>query len=129
MTKEALVKMVENWGLSAKIIGDRWIETTVGDSKLLLSIGEIEGNLYCMIVVHELHCQTVYQQIIRGIRSLGFRSPAYTSGSYWDCPDITENTFFEKRDDAKTLQLLTDKIVASLTTEINKIIKFWGEKG
>lgn len=126
MTKKALVRMVKSWHLSAKLVSDRWVETKVGDSKLLLSIGEIEGNLYCMMVAHGLHSQAVYQQIIRGIKSLGFKSPAYTSGIYWHCPDITENTFFKKRGDGKTLQILTDKIVANLTAEINKIIKSWG---
>lgn len=126
MKNKDLVKMVKGWGLPAKLISDRWVETKIDDSQLLLSIDKIEGNLYCMIVVHKLHSQTVYQQIIRGIKSLGFKSPAYTSGIYWECTDITENTFFKKRGDAKTLQLLTDKIVASLTAEINKIIKSWG---
>jgi hypothetical protein len=126
MTTKDLVKMVEELGLQTKTINERWVETKIDDiTTLLLTVGEIENNSYCLVVVHKLHNQTTFRQIISMMRSLGFNSPFYISGTYWKCLNITEYTFFEKKDDGKTLQLLTDKIIAKIEKEVNEITELW----
>lgn len=128
MINQNLKTEIEGYGLLVKTVAGKWLETKVGDSKLLLSIGEVEGNRYCVVVAHKLHNQIDYQQIIKLIRSLGFESPAYTSGIYWECSDITECTFFKNKGDGKTFQLLNDKIMKKVTGEVNRMIKPWDEK-
>lgn len=125
MNNQSLKELVEGWGLPADIVGGGWVKTNIGESKLLLSVGKIETKSFCLMVAHKLHNQTVYQQIIGGIRSLGFVSPGYICGNYWECPDLDECVFFEKKDNGKTLQLLTDKIIRKVSWEVNQITRLW----
>lgn len=123
---EDLVTIVKNWGVEAKLIEGNGVETEIGETRLLLLVG-VKDKLFCLMIAKKLHDQLVYQQIIRGIRSLGFESPAYTSGTYWKCSDITECAFFEKRDDGHILQLLADETIAEFADEINGLIQPWDD--
>ena len=125
MNNQSLKELVEGWGLPADIVGYRWVKTKIGESKLLLSVDKIGTKYFCLMVAHKLHNQTVYQQIIGRIRSLGYKSPGYICGNYWECPDLDECVFFENKDNGKILQLLTDKIITKVSREVNQITRLW----